>query len=108
MADQLELPSRPGTETLARRSDPETSVEAACKAARASKKAMAAVRKVMSDGVPRIDEEIWAACRAAGYISSFDAVRHGRRALSEARVILDTGERRNTESGAASRVWRIA
>lgn len=88
-----------------RKSDPRTSVEAARLAAKASLKAMQAVESVMQDGKARIDEEIWQACRQAGYISSFDTIRHGRLALSEAGVLTGTSGTRATANGAQSREW---
>ncbi len=91
----LELP-------FVRAADSETSVLAAQKAARASSRAIAAVRAVMADGAPRIAEE---ACRANGYVSSFDTVRHARVALSRAGVLVETGRTRETDAGASSREW---
>lgn len=93
---------------LRRSSDPDTALLAAIKAAKASPAAVKAVRAVMVDGAPRIDEEIWRACRRNDYISSFATVRHGRLALSEAGVLRETGERRNTSDGMPSRVWIAA
>lgn len=88
-----------------RPSDPDTTLGAARKAARASAKATAAVEAVMSDGASRTDEEIWIACRTNGYIASSATVRHGRLALSEAKMLMDTGKRRDTADGSPSRVW---
>jgi len=93
---------------LARTTDPETSLQAAIKAAKASAKAVEAVRQVMSDGIGRIDEEIWRACREAGYLSSSATVRHGRVALVRAGVLEDSGARRTTPDNANSVVWRQA
>jgi hypothetical protein len=95
-------------ERLVRTTDPETSLLAAIKASKASRKAVAAVREVMTDGVPRIDEEIWQACRAAGFISSLATVQHGRLALSEAGVLTGTGVTRETSNGSPSREWKAA
>lgn len=83
----------------------DTSIAAAIKAARSSKKATDTVRYVMADGVPRIDQEIWAACRSIGYISSLSTIQHGRVALSNVGVLVDTGRRRLTEDGENSIVW---
>ena len=99
MSDTPELP-------FVRPTDPATSVLAAGKAARASSRAVAAVRAVMSDGRARIDEEIWRECRAAGYVSSFDTIRHGRVALSRSGILVETGETRETGTGSPSREWR--
>ena len=100
MTEQLSL------ERLFRATDPDTSLAAAIKASKASRKAVAAVRGVMSDGVARIDEEIWHACRASGYISSYDTVRHGRLALSEGGELAETGVTRNTSDGVSAREWK--
>ncbi len=60
----------------------------------------------MSDGKGRIDEEIWQRCRAQGYISSLATVQHGRLALSEAGVLIDTDTERNTSNNSPSIVWK--
>jgi hypothetical protein len=91
---------------LARAGDPETSLIAAIKASKASYKAVLAVKRVMVDGVERMDEELWRACREQGYISSFDTVRHGRLSLSETGLLAWTGETRITTNGSPSNVWR--
>jgi hypothetical protein len=90
-----------------RNGDPYTSVAAAMRAAAASPKAVAAVARLMNDGQPRIDHEIWSDCRPA-YIASIDTVRHGRLALSETGLIVETGETRITPNGMRSRVWQRA
>ena len=59
----------------------------------------------MSDGTPRIDQEIWQACRDIGYIASLDAVQHGRLALSEVGILMETGVTRDTTDGCPSREW---
>src|SRR5277367_1707744 len=100
MTEQLSL------DRLVRETDPATSIEAAIKASKASRKAVAAVRSAMNDGTARIDEEIWQACRKAGYISSYATVRHGRLALSECGELVDTGATRKTSDGSPSREWR--
>jgi hypothetical protein len=92
---------------LARKTDPRTSVEAARKAAKASFLAVQAVERLMSDGCKRIDEEIWQGCREQGYISSLSTVQHGRLTLSEAGLLLDTGETRTTTDSAQSIVWGL-
>ena len=89
---------------FARTDDPDTSWAAAAKAARASGKAVAAVLALMHDGVARTDQEIRAACRPE-YVVSLSTIQHGRLALSESDILLDTGERRPTEDGMLSRVW---
>jgi len=93
---------------LARGDDAETSLLAAIKASKASRKAVEAVGRAMEDGAGRIDEEIWLTCRAMGYVSSYDTVRHGRLALSEAGILVETGETRLTRDNTPSRVWRLA
>ncbi len=97
----IELPE----ERLSRRRDPKTSLAAARKASKASKVAVGWVAIVMSDEVPRIDGEIWEACRAAGYLSSLSTIQHGRLALSEAGLLKETGVTRRTKDGAQSREW---
>lgn len=89
-----------------RTGDPRTSVEAARRTAKASLTALQAVERVMADGLPRIDEEIWRQCRATGYVSSLATVQHGRLALSEAGILKDVGTR-NTSYGSPSRTWQI-
>jgi hypothetical protein len=92
---------------LVRRDDPETSYEAALKATRAAPQAAAAVRYLMTDGVERIDEEIWKGCREMGYISSFDTVRHGRLALSKSGFLRSAGKKRLTSNNSNSLVWAM-
>jgi hypothetical protein len=92
---------------LSRTGGPETSLEAARLAAKASKKAMQQVRRVMADGLPRIDEELWQACRDSGYVTSLATVQHGRLALSEAGILEDTGKTRTTSNGCKSRIWKM-
>ena len=98
---QMELP----LDRLVRGTDPHTSLLAAQKASKASRKAIVAVAVAMNDGVIRIDEEVWATCRAQGYISSLSTVQHGRLALSEAGLLVETGATRHTRDGASSREW---
>src|SRR3990167_40948 len=93
---------------LHRKSDPRTSVEAARRAAKASLIALQTVEGLMIDNVRRTDQEIWRDCRARGYITSLDTIQHGRLALSEAGLLVETGETRLTEDGMPSRVWVLA
>ncbi|MFH1689727.1 MAG: hypothetical protein ABIE42_05750 [Candidatus Eisenbacteria bacterium] len=93
---------------LVRSTDPYTSVWAAQKALKASAKAVLAVASAMSDGEEYTDEELWRACRQAGYIASLDTVQHGRLALSRGGGLVETGETRLTTDGMPSRVWRKA
>ena len=95
-------------EPFVRATDPYTSVGAAIRAAAASAKAVAAVARLMNDGQARIDHEIWIDCRARGYVTSIDTVRHGRLALSETGLIIETGETRTTPNGMPARVWQRA
>jgi hypothetical protein len=99
------MPEQLSIERLFRAEDPSTSLAAAIKASKASRKAVAAVQSVMCDGKARIDEEIWQACRSAGYISSYATVRHGRLALSEGGELVETGATRKTSDGSPSREW---
>lgn len=91
---------------LHRESDPETSVMAAIKASKASTKAVNAIARLMSDGVKRIDEEIWLDCKQAGYFASLATIQHGRLALSEAGLLEYTGETSKTINMGSSREWR--
>jgi hypothetical protein len=91
-----------------RNTDAYTSVIAAVRASHASTKAVAAVARLMNDGRTRIDYEIWQDCRAAGYISSFATVRHGRLVFSDTKLLVETGETRPTPDGLPSRVWQRA
>jgi len=91
---------------LARDSDPETSLWAAAKAAKASRRSIKYIRAVMADGLERTDEEIWTECRKLKFVSSLSVVQHGRLALSKAGLLLDTGGRRKTSENTLARVWR--
>lgn len=92
--------------TLVRTSDPLTSREGAKDRNDASDAAV--VVTVMSDGIPRIDEEIHAeAVRLCGYERTQDRLRHGRRLAQKLGRIKLTGHRRPTSQGGASREWVI-
>lgn len=97
----------PPVNRFVRPADPETSLESARRAAKASPQATAAVRQVMRDGIPRIDEEIRLACQRPGidYTASLATIQHGRLALSSAGFLVETGETRRTTNGMPSRVW---
>lgn len=90
---------------LRRTTDPSTSTEAACQATRASLAAANAVARILADGIPRIDEEIWEDCRRAGYCKSLATIQRGRLALFEAGYIVETGQVRPTSLGGSSREW---
>ncbi len=92
---------------LVRKDDPETSLEAARRAVHASGKAIDAVQRVMGDGVDRIDEEIWHACRQTGFLRSLDTVRHARLALVRDGRLCKTGGTRRTTLRRPSRVWSL-
>ncbi len=91
---------------LVRDDDPETSILAAAKARKASRRSLKFIRAVMADGIERTDEEIWIECRKMGFVSSLAVVQHGRLALSETKMLVDTGARRKTSENAMARVWR--
>lgn len=94
-----------------RNADPETSLAAMVKAAKASAEAVRRVRALMRDGKARTDEEIWRDLRTPigrdGYCRSQATIRHARVALSRAGMLRDTGERRATTDGGDSVVWQI-
>lgn len=71
----------------------------------ASRESVEFAEQVMSDGIPRIDEEIWIECKRRGFIGSLDAVEHGRRVLELTGVLKETGEKRRTSVGGFSREW---
>lgn len=83
---------------LSRNSDPSTSNRAA---ALAPKGRALAVMKLMRDGMKRTDEHI--ANGLDGYTDT--SARHGRKALSDAGVVVCVGEAKS-ESGRATRVWQ--
>ncbi len=101
----MTLDAPPPPQHFVRPTDPETSLAAARRAAKASPLAVAAVRQVMADRRPRIDEEIRLACHSMGYVSSLATIQHGRLALSSAGFLRETGETRSTTNGMQSRVW---
>ncbi len=99
----------PPVERFHRSTDLATSIAAAIRASKASSKAVIAVKNVMRDGVERIDEDIWLACREAGYLSSLETVQHGRLSLSEAGIVINTGLTKLTKRGKCkSTIWRWA
>lgn len=90
---------------MSRTGDPVTSIAAARKENHVSALVLETTALVMQDGIPRIDEEIWKACRARGLTHSESRIRHSRLALSEGGALLDTGQTRPTKDTGASRVW---
>jgi hypothetical protein len=90
---------------LVRNEDPGTSFAAARRAARASSVAMELIAEIMADGVARMDEEIWEACRTAGLFRSLDVIRHARLALVRSGQLLRPGGTRQTKNGTSSRLW---
>ncbi len=92
---------------LVRKSDPETSLDAAVKALRASKEAVVKVREAFATGRDMTDEEVWKFVRTCGYLRSQSVIRHARKALVDAGVIVDSGERRPTQDGGKSIVWTL-
>jgi hypothetical protein len=62
----------------------------------------------MQDGVERIDEEIWRDVRVRGFLRSLATIQHGRLALSESSILVDTGRVRDTLTNKCpSIVWVI-
>jgi hypothetical protein len=92
-----------------RRTDPRESVEAARRAIGASLRVLHALERLLSDGRPRIDEEMFFELRTGGLPNSADAVRHARLTLAEALppLIRRTGVSRPTQMGQLSREWVI-
>lgn len=88
-----------------RRDDPMTSREAAIQSERASREAVEFAERVMIDGIPRIDEEIWRACERLGFVGSLDAVEHGRKVLEKLSFIVQTGKKRRATTGGMAREW---
>lgn len=89
-----------------RNADPDTSLAAEIKATRASGEATRKVHELMADGRTRTDEEIWRDLRP-GYCRSQATIRHARVALSRAKRLRDTGQRRPTTDGGDSIVWGL-
>src|SRR5512137_806781 len=92
----IDLPEGLELNRLVRGTDPETSLLAAAKAAKASSRAIGEVVRVMMDCRARIDEEIWEDCRKNGYYVTQDTIIHARLALGEAGLLLLTGGTKNT------------
>jgi len=93
-----------GERPQARKDDPDTSK--ANVNIEIDKEAAAVVLAVMADGKPRIDEEIVA---DSGEWSTRDGrIRHGRLALQDAGLIVETGKRRPTSNGGMSREWKLS
>lgn len=89
-----------------RPSDPETSQITGQKALEYSPKIQRYVADLMDDGKPRIDEEICVELNAQGKPHTADAFRHGRKALAERGLLVETGRTRPTVRGRElSREW---
>lgn len=95
-------------ERLSRNTDPSTSASAAAEASARLAKRAEEVLRVMSDGIPRIDEEIHAAMLANGYRVEMSSARHGRKVLADKGLIEYTGTNRRTKHNRESMEWRIA
>jgi hypothetical protein len=65
------------------------------------------VQDVMSDGVERTDEEIFAECVRRGCTLTDGRIRHGRLSLSFTKYLVLVGTKQ-TASGAMGRTWRKA
>ena len=101
MSEPLELdPKR-----THRQEDPSTSIQAAAKVWKTSVESIAAVRNLMLDGVPRIDQEIEDGCRQQGHCKSLSSAQHGRLVLQEVGILVKTGQKRNTKDNSASFEW---
>lgn len=96
----------PATAHDTRNTDPDTSLAAMIKAAKASTEAVGRVQDLMKDGKARTDEEIWKGLRP-DYCRSAATIRHARVALSRAKLLVDTGTTRPTTDGGESIVWQI-
>jgi len=90
----------------ARRSDPDTSHAAANKARRRTALAVAIVRSVMHDGLPRTDEQIHDVALSRHHDISEDVVRHARLALKRNGELHDTGHRAPTRRGGTAILWQ--
>jgi hypothetical protein len=90
-----------------RQEDTSTSIQAAAKVRKTSEASIAAVRDLMRDGVPRIDQEIENGCRQRGHCKSLSSAQHGRLVLQEVGILVKTGVKRNTKDGSPSNEWVI-
>lgn len=106
--DVANVPTIPAFK-LARRTDPGTSLAAATKAAKASARAVAALRQLFEDGADRTDDEATEQLHRTGaFVSSPNVIRTARKALADAGLIVATGETRMSRYNMPSRVWRRA
>ena len=95
----------------ARRTDPQTSHEAADKSAKASAHSIHIVRTILADGVARTDEEIHAMAlrlleSAAIDGWTADVSRHGRKHLCNSGEVVDSGLRGKTRTNSTAIRWR--
>lgn len=92
---------------FARITDPATSQAAGQGAEEAISDSVKWVKRVMADGKPRIDEEIFAVAEAAGFSKSFDRIRHGRLVLVKKGVLVFTGRTKPTNRRRQSQEWML-
>lgn len=92
---------------FSRINDPATSHAAGQGAGEQLADSMKWVTRVMSDGKPRIDEEIFAEAEALGYTKSADRTRHGRDALVDKGILRPTGKTRATTRKRQSQEWEF-
>lgn len=80
----------------------------AVRSTKASMPAVMAVRALMADGAPRIDQEIQAAVTVVasrGKRPSLSLVQHARKALSDSGFLALHGQPKETLDGQPSRAW---
>lgn len=93
---------------LARSSDPATSHVSGQAAAVALPHSMQWVMRVMSDGKPRIDEEIYDDAVSGGFKNDSTRTRQGRRVLVRRGILKFTGKTRLTSRKRPAQEWEIS
>lgn len=101
----------PGPEQLVRKLDPVTSILAAARAAKSSSRLVRLLARALlarEHPIVGTDEELCGLLHRRGDLCSQSAVRHARKILSDAGLLVDSGVTRMTRDGGAARVWEHA
>ncbi len=78
---------------------------AAVQAENAASEVVALVERVMVDGLPRTDEEIWRACVGLGFVGPLDAVERARKVFEKTGDLVQTRMKRRTYGGGLAAEW---
>lgn len=101
-----DMEAHPGK--IARKSDPQTSKDAAREAFGSRSQTHRFIEQTLREKGPMTDEQLGDAARYAAFVVSPSGLRTRRAELVEAGIVTDSGRRARTTSGRKTIVWEIA